>query len=470
MNCALYTLDVSPRGKYGKFIPAIFTVVDFLLINLVYILTLLTGNDVSGWDARIVCLLINVAYAPVAFLAADTFRIRAVQMQHVMRNAILSAMGHMLIFITLLYLAGVDDIPWWMFAQYFGLETLSLLLWRTASRMIEKRFRRRGRNYSRIIIVGCGSTACRLYEQMKSDEGFGYRCLGFFDSWCPPGFPLKHLYKGNLDQLEEFVRNNAIDEVYYAIPGENEEAVKLALAVCDKHMAQFRFVPSASRYLNHRFSLSAIGQVPVMIMRNNPLSNPVNSALKRILDLTVSSVFLIFSPIIFIPVAIAIKISSPGPVFFKQKRTGYMGQEFLCWKFRTMKVNVDADTRQATKDDPRKTRLGDFLRRTSIDELPQFINVWLGNMSVVGPRPHMLKHTEDYSALIGQYMVRHIVKPGITGWAQVRGYRGQTEELWQMEKRVEHDIWYIENWTLLLDIKIIIRTVINAFQGEKNAF
>ena len=135
-----------------------------------------------------------------------------------------------------------------------------------------------------------------------------------------------------------------------------------------------------------------------------------------------------------------------------------------------MKVNADSDSKQAEKDDPRKTRVGDFLRKTSIDELPQFINVFLGDMSVVGPRPHMLKHTLDYSKLIDKYMVRHAIKPGITGWAQVNGYRGQTEQLWQMEKRVEHDVWYIENWTFLLDIKIIIRTVMNAIQGEKNAF
>lgn len=461
---------MSPRGNYGKFIPAIFTVVDFVIINAVYLLTCLISPGVPDWCGRILWVLLNVSYFPVAFVMSDTFRIRAVQMQHVMRNAFVSVTGHLLIFTTLLYLAEIDAVPWWMFGEFFGIEAAALLLWRTASRMIEKRFRRRGRNFSRVLIVGCGSAARRLYEEMCSDMGFGYRCLGFIDAWCPPDFPVKHLYKGGLDILDSFVRDNAIDEVYYAIPGENEEAVKETLAVCDRHMAQFRFVPSVSRYLNHPFTLSAIGQTPVMIMRKNPLNNPVNSALKRALDLTVSSIFLIFSPLVFIPVAIAIKLSSPGPVFFKQKRTGYMGQEFLCWKFRTMKVNVDADKVQATKNDPRKTRLGDFLRRTSIDELPQFINVWLGDMSVVGPRPHMLKHTEDYSALIGQYMVRHIVKPGITGWAQVRGYRGQTEELWQMERRVEHDIWYIENWTLLLDIKIIIRTIINAFQGEKNAF
>ncbi|MGN1173293.1 MAG: sugar transferase, partial [Muribaculaceae bacterium] len=183
-----------------------------------------------------------------------------------------------------------------------------------------------------------------------------------------------------------------------------------------------------------------------------------------------SGTFLIFSPIIFIPIAIAIKISSPGPVFFKQQRTGYKGKPFTCWKFRTMKVNDLADKIQATENDPRKTKVGDFLRRTSLDELPQFINVFLGDMSVVGPRPHMLKCTEDYSRIIQQYMVRHTVKTGITGWAQVNGYRGEIKELWQMERRVECDIWYAEHWSFLLDLKIIFRTIANTVKGDENAY
>ncbi|MDE6262217.1 MAG: sugar transferase, partial [Muribaculaceae bacterium] len=171
-----------------------------------------------------------------------------------------------------------------------------------------------------------------------------------------------------------------------------------------------------------------------------------------------------------IPIAIAGKISSPGPVLFKQTRHGYSGREFTCLKFRTMKVNSDSDRKQATDRDPRKTRVGDFLRRTSLDELPQFINVWMGDMSVVGPRPHMLAHTEQYRQLIDRYMLRHMVKPGITGWAQVSGYRGNTDELWKMEKRVNADVWYIEHWSWMLDLKIIVRTVYNAIRGEENAY
>ena len=180
--------------------------------------------------------------------------------------------------------------------------------------------------------------------------------------------------------------------------------------------------------------------------------------------------FLIVSPLIFIPIAIAVKCSSRGPVFFRQKRTGIHGKDFYCYKFRTMRVNADADKVQATEHDPRKTRIGDFLRRSSLDELPQFFNVLLGNMSVVGPRPHMVSHTEEYMKLIDKYMIRHAVKPGITGWAQVSGYRGGTKHLWQMEKRVQYDVWYITNWNFFLDVKIVFLTVLNGIRGDKNAY
>ena len=210
--------------------------------------------------------------------------------------------------------------------------------------------------------------------------------------------------------------------------------------------------------------------MPLLTVRRNPLKKRFNRGLKRGFDIVFSSVFLCFYPLIYLPIAITIKLTSPGPVYFKQKRTGYRGEDFWCYKFRTMHVNRDADNVQATRNDSRKTRFGDFLRRTSLDELPQFINVFKGDMSVVGPRPHMLRHTEEYTQLVDQYMVRHLVKPGITGWAQVNGYRGLTDEVWKMAKRVEYDVWYIENWSFALDMKIIVRTVLNAIHGEDNAF
>ena len=192
--------------------------------------------------------------------------------------------------------------------------------------------------------------------------------------------------------------------------------------------------------------------------------------LKRLIDIVLSLLGIIVLAIPMAIVAIVIMVDDPGPAIFRQKRVGKDKELFWLYKFRSMKVNKDADKVQATKHDPRKTKFGDFMRKTNIDELPQLINVFLGDMSLVGPRPHMLKHTEEYSALIDNYMVRHWVKPGITGWAQVTGFRGETKELCQMEGRVEADIWYMEHWAFLLDLFIIYKTFANVIKGEKEAY
>lgn len=206
-------------------------------------------------------------------------------------------------------------------------------------------------------------------------------------------------------------------------------------------------------------------------LRNTPLAFRRNRFLKRCLDVTVSLIFLttVF-PIILLLVSVITECTMPGPVFFVQKRTGLKGKTFYCFKFRSMKINAEADTRQASQNDDRVTRWGQFLRKSNLDETPQFINVLLGNMSIVGPRPHMLKHTEMYSELIDNYMLRHLVKPGITGWSQVNGFRGETQRLILMMNRVKYDLWYIEHWSFTMDLFIIWKTVTNMIKGEKNAY
>ena len=211
--------------------------------------------------------------------------------------------------------------------------------------------------------------------------------------------------------------------------------------------------------------------MPILNLGYEPLSKVENRFLKRLFDIMLSGIFLVtVFPVIYLIVGTIIKLTSPGPVFFKQMRTGLNGREFKCYKFRSMRVNDEADKKQATVDDPRKTKFGNFLRRSNIDELPQFINVFRGEMSIVGPRPHMLAHTETYARLIDKYMVRHFIKPGVTGWAQTHGFRGETKELSQMEGRVQSDIWYMEHWTIWLDLYIIYKTIANVIVGEKNAY
>ena len=207
-----------------------------------------------------------------------------------------------------------------------------------------------------------------------------------------------------------------------------------------------------------------------MTTYTSPLEEPLNRLFKRLSDIFLSVIFLLPTALLLPFIVMVIKRQSPGPVFFRQLRTGLNGRDFYCYKFRSMHVNSDADRLQATEDDPRKFPFGDFMRKTNIDELPQFWNVLIGDMSIVGPRPHMLAHTEQYDKLIQKYMVRHFVKPGVTGWAQVTGFRGETRELWQMEGRVERDIWYIQYWSLWLDLRIIWMTVKTIFKRDKNAY
>ena len=243
------------------------------------------------------------------------------------------------------------------------------------------------------------------------------------------------------------------------------------LNYCENHLVRFYSVPNLRNYLQNRVYFNMIGNVPYLSLREDPLNRTGNKILKRTFDLVFSLCFLctLFIPILLV-VTIITKITMPGPIFFKQKRNGLNDKEFYCYKFRSMKVNADADRVQATKDDPRKTKWGNIMRKTNIDELPQFINVLKGEMSVVGPRPHMLKHTEEYSKVINKYMVRHFVKPGITGWSQVTGFRGETKELKDMEGRIQGDIWYIEHWSFWLDLYIIYKTVANVIRGDKNAY
>lgn len=454
----------------GKYIQTLFTAGDVLIINILFILVVMAQPVLRDNDLYIrqMLVLINVSCVPALALGSmREHERRAILMERVMRSTFITVGVHALFLLSLTAFLHIEEMAGRVYLFYYGLMTFALMLFKLLGNYVLKKYRRRGFNYAKVVVIGARPTAERLASHMKSDPGYGYTIAGFFDDEPDSKFGGGKVYP--LDRLAQFVEDNEIKQIFYTLSGA-QSSLPDVIKICDEHYIDFYYVPQIPRTLRRRFELHSIGAMPVLSIRPNPLHNFFNRFVKRTFDLVVSSVFLCFYPLIYIPVAIAIKMSSPGPVYFKQERTGYKGRTFLCLKFRTMKVNKDSDSRQATRDDPRKTRIGDFLRRTSIDELPQFINVWKGDMSVIGPRPHMLKHTELYTSLVDQYMVRHAVKPGITGWAQVNGYRGITDELWKMERRVEHDVWYIENWTFLLDLKIMARTVINVFGGEKNAF
>ncbi|MEG0252537.1 MAG: undecaprenyl-phosphate glucose phosphotransferase [Muribaculaceae bacterium] len=459
---------MTKKGRYGQFIRGIFTFIDLAIINVIYFCVCKFTDIPDEFYSRQVWLMLNLSYIVVGFMFSDIHRKRIVYADKVILSVIKSITLNAIIFASLLSFINISEIPLIVFVKLYSLLFVTFAIWWLGSRKMLKLYRALGFNFKRIIIIGGGSTGVKLLNELSVDAGYGYKVMGFFDDSTKN--KCVENYKGRIDDVEQFVKDNLIDEMYCTIQSDNDDDVMRLIKISENNAVDFYFVPQISKRLTRRFELFSIGNVPVLSLRPNPLNLTINKLIKRLFDIVFSSVVLICSPIILIPVSIAIKMSSRGPILFKQKRTGYRGSEFTCYKFRTMKVNNDSDKRQATKDDPRKTKIGEFLRKSSIDELPQFYNVWRGDMSVVGPRPHMVKHTKDYSVLIDKYMVRHVIKPGITGWAQVNGLRGQTQQLWQMEKRVEHDMWYTENWNLMLDFKIIFLTVYRAFKGDKNAF
>lgn len=348
---------------------------------------------------------------------------------------------------------------------------ICLVSWRLFCRLLIQSLRSQGRNAHSVIFVGCNEAILELYEEMKQPF-YGYRVEGYFadepDENAPEGFKL---LGGVSDAIPFIAAHPDIQQLYCGLPSLRAFEIRKIIDACEHHCVRFFNVPQLRNYLKRKMQLEVLGSVPVLYIREDPLSSLSNRIIKRMFDIVVSALFMIpFWLLIYPVVATLTHFLQPGPVFFKQKRNGLNGEEFYCYKFRSMKVNADADKVQATKDDPRKTPFGNFLRKTSIDELPQFINVLKGDMSIVGPRPHMVAHTEEYSALIDKYMVRHWVRPGITGWAQVTGARGETRELWQMEDRIKKDVWYVENWTFFLDLKIMFLTVWNVIAGDKQAY
>lgn len=447
---------------------------DLFIINLVFLVVVYVMSDyyvtpIFG-KIREVVLLLNFCYLFALTFAPLQLHESVIFIEKIAQRSFLLITIHLLLFITCLIFLNLGDSLATFLVVYYIASILSFTSWRIFVRITLKLYRRKGHNSKRIVIVGAGKNGLDLYQVMKNDLAYGFDIAGFFDDNVSLKYSLPN-YLGMTHEVEDYLVQNEIDEVYCTLPGTQDAKILRILNFAEKNMTRFYIVPELYRNVKKSLVLEMIESIPLLTVRTEPLQFAYNRALKRSFDILFSiSVLLTIYPVLYVVIGICIKLSSRGPVLFKQVRTGMYGQDFECFKFRTMKVNAEADSLQAAKDDPRKTKIGDFLRKSNLDEFPQFINVLFGDMSVVGPRPHMLKHTELYSFLIDKYMVRHLVKPGVTGWAQVTGYRGETKTLEQMEGRVKRDVWYLENWSFFLDLKIIVLTLVNMFKGEKNAF
>jgi putative colanic acid biosysnthesis UDP-glucose lipid carrier transferase len=367
--------------------------------------------------------------------------------------------------IAFLYLFGDMLIPVFHFETKLAIFGVCFFIWRSLMALTISFVRRRGLNYRKVIIIGNGAPAVEMQKYFLHHPEVGYQLWGIFCDETDLLAPNE--IAGRVEDAKQFAITQKIDEIFCSLTGLEPDQVSDLMEFADRSMIRFRIVPDFRGFLNKKVKIDFYDSVPVLSVRNEPLQNYGNRIVKRAFDIFFSLlVFLLVFPVAMLLIAPLIKLSSKGPVFFKQMRSGRDNITFNCWKFRTMQVNENADVEQARKGDARITKIGSFLRKTSFDELPQFYNTLIGNMSVVGPRPHMLRHTEEYSEVIDKFMVRHFVKPGITGWAQVHGLRGETRNHSLMEKRVQYDVWYLENWSLLLDIKIIILTIIQILSGK----
>ena len=335
---------------------------------------------------------------------------------------------------------------------------------------IKRYFKARHHLLKKVIILGYNETAKKLARYFEED-GISTQLLGFIEDQSNLHELSHYPILSDISGALQVSKDNNVEEIFSTITPEQNKEIYALMYAAEKEFIRFKVVPNLSTFINQAVHVDYFRDLPILSLRSEPLDDVGNRLKKRILDVVVSIFVIVFILSWMIPLlGLLIYLESRGPIFFSQKRTGKNNQTFNCIKFRSMQFNSESELKQATRSDARITKIGKFIRKTSLDEFPQFLNVFKGEMSVVGPRPHMIKHTNDYSKSVDQYMIRQFLKPGITGWAQIHGFRGEITSPDQIRSRVNKDLWYLENWTLWLDIQIMFLTVYQLLKGDDNAF
>ena len=341
----------------------------------------------------------------------------------------------------------------------YGISTVLLCTKRTITTKLIHSMRTKERFRRKIVIVGNGNGALSFVEQIEDNTHFGYDIIGCITNSNKP--LLKKI--GGFDQIDEIIKNENPYEVVISLDSDEKIEIQEIINCCERHGTRALIIPVTYRYFKSKCQIDMIGDLPIINTRAIPLDNIANAVMKRTMDIVISLIMIILTSPIMLFAMIGVKLSSKGRVIFKQERVGRNNKIFTMYKFRSMRENDESDTAWTTNEDPRKTRFGNFMRKTGIDELPQLFNVLFGSMSIIGPRPELPKYVEEYSKVIPLYMIKHQVKPGITGLAQIYGYRGNTS----IEKRIEMDIQYIENWSVFNDIKILVITPFKMFNRNE---
>ena len=479
------------NNQTNAFVQKSIIVGDFILLNLILLLFARYHWRIGIWEdneLEVFTLIANLALVISQMRFSPIIHKRLVGAGDVLQRIICLTALHAIVGYLILKIIDYDLPVGWLIGEINTVFFVSLLFKRLLERWFIRLYREAGRNTRMVTLVGSDIELVNIYRKLIDDATLGYKVLGYYgdDKLIETIEKVEREEKINLSALKNLERKGSIedllaamgrhedlqlgDELYVCLSRKDRDVIKKLSRYCDYKVVRFFYVPISVESIGLNLKRELMDDIEVYTTYEIPLQNMGNRILKRTFDIVFSLFFLIPTALMFPFIWLIIKIQSPGPIFFKQARTGIDGKTFMMLKFRSMHVNADADKVQATKDDPRKYPFGNFMRKSNIDELPQFLNVLRGDMSFVGPRPHMLAHTEQYSALISKYMVRHFVKPGLTGWAQVTGFRGETKELWQMEGRVKRDIWYMEHWSIWLDIRIIWMTFKTIFVHDENAY
>ena len=462
------------KHRFSRYLRFFIFLGDILVLNGLFIALYFTGHFVietstaEGSDRSwfLFLLTLNVSWLVIIFYTNPYKISRVFNFVKIIGEIIYTVFQHFLVTCTAIYLLDFELVHKWGPPLVYSAFLFFVLLWRLMFFYFLQIYRARGYNFRSVIVVGYGAISKQMEYFFSMHPEHGYRFVGFFDD-----FYKNPKILGKVSELDTFLRLQKIDEIYCCLPYIKYGAIKKIIDLGEERFVKVKLIADYRAFSFKGLELERYDHIPVLNVTSMPLDDRRNQVVKRVFDMAFSAVLTltIFSWL-FPLIAMAIKVDSKGPVFFRQRRTGQNNSEFWCLKFRTMQMNSESDQRQASRNDSRITAVGSFLRKTSLDELPQFLNVLSGEMSIVGPRPHMLKHTEEYSKVIGKFMARHFVKPGVTGLAQSKGYRGETKDIIDMKNRVKLDRFYIENWSFLLDIKIIIVTVYELLRGSEKAY
>lgn len=466
--------------KNQRFLTQLYIITDFATIQFMFLFAYWVKFQ-SGWMQSESPLPIleyfkwSIAYGVIAVVAGMLMTFYSPKRKKRFRDDLMRIfqvhfVGFFVLLSTLFFFKAVHISREYL-AVFMVSNVFSILMYRFVIKRILQHFREKGFNKQFVLVLGAGSLGKRFYRNLRQHPEMGYEVLGFLDDQQDSfNEQFEERYKpvlGKLDNLATILENKLIDEVIIALPLEVHHKFPVIIDICEKAGVRTLIIPDFFDYLPARPVFDDFAGMPLINVRDVPLDLMSNRILKRAFDIAFALAAIIITSPVLLLTAIGVKLTSPGPIIFKQERVGLNRRNFMMYKFRSMRVQSQgsSDKNWTTANDPRKTRFGSFLRKTSLDELPQFFNVLLGHMSIVGPRPERPFFVDQFKEEIPKYMVKHHVRPGITGWAQSNGLRGDTS----IEERIRYDIFYIENWSMLMDVKIIWKTIISGFIN-KNAY